>query len=156
MPLLLRGFYAYEDTKSPVIINLFATGAMMALAIVAESLIPFQYVTIALAVILGASNLLGTALSMRALERRIGKFPKRTLLLTHLKLLALSSIAMVPAFLLFTLIKSWAGTGLLATFCALAVGGSLFALTYIYGGRAGKVEEITTLYRQIRARFRRE
>ena len=156
MPLLLRGFYAYEDTKSPVIINLFATGAMMALAIVAEKLIPFQYVTIALAVILGLSNFLGTALSMRTLERRVGRFPKRALMRTHVKLLALSSVAMLPAFLLFTVIKSWAGSGLFATFSALAIGGTLFALTYIYGGRAARVEEITTLYRQIRARFRRE
>ena len=155
MPLLLRGFYAYEDTKSPVIINLFATGAMMVLAIVAENLIPFQYVTIALAVILGLSNFLGTTLSMRTLERRVGRFPKRALLRTHVKLLALSSGAMLPAFLLFTVIKSWAGSGLFATFSALAIGGTLFALTYIYGGRAAKVEEITTLYRQIRARFRR-
>ena len=155
MPLLLRGFYAYEDTKSPVIINLFATGAMMVLAIVAENLIPFQYVTIALAVILGLNNFLGTALSMRTLERRVGRFPKRALMRTHVKLLALSSVAMLPAFLLFTVIKSWAGSGLFATFSALAIGGTLFALTYIYGGRAAKVEEITTLYRQIRARFRR-
>ena len=155
MPLLLRGFYAYEDTKSPVIINLFATGAMMALAIVAENLIPFQYVTIALAVILGLSNFLGTTLSMRTLERRVGRFPKRALMRTHVMLLALSSVAMVPAFMLFTVIKSWAGSGLFATFSALAIGGTLFALTYIYCGRAAKVEEITTLYRQIRARFRR-
>lgn len=156
MPLLLRGFYAYEDTKSPVIINLFATGLMMALAIIAEIFIPFQYVTIALAVILGVSNFLGTALSVRTLERRVGQFPKRALLVTHIKLLTLSVIAIAPGFALFTAITSWAGSGLLSTCCALVIGGSVFAITYIYGGRAAKVEEITTLYRELVAKFRRK
>ncbi|CAB4547461.1 MAG: murein biosynthesis integral membrane protein MurJ [Actinobacteria bacterium] len=156
MPLLLRGFYAYEDTKSPVIINLFATGLMMALAIVAEIFIPFQYVTIALAVILGLSNFLGTALSVRTLERRVGRFPKRALVITHIKLLTLSVIAIAPGFALFTAITNWAGSGLLSTCCALAIGGSVFAVTYIYGGRAAKVEEITTLYRELMAKFRRK
>ncbi len=156
MPLLLRGFYAYEDTKRPVIINLFATGAMMLLAVLAENLVPFQYVTVALAIILGLSNVLGTLLSIRSLERKLGRFPKRALLLTHIKLLALSCLAIAPGFLLFTVIKSWIGQGLVSTFCALAAGGSIFAVTYIYGGRAAKVEEITTLYSQVIARFRRK
>jgi putative peptidoglycan lipid II flippase len=155
MPLLLRGFYAYEDTKSPVIINLFSTGAMMVLAITAEIFIPFQYVTIALAVILGLSNFLGTVLAIVYLEKRIGVFPKGLLFRTHIKLLALSAIAMVPGFLLFTVIKELAGTGLLRTFGALALGGTAFTLTYIYCGRIFKVEEITTLYRQILSRLRR-
>jgi putative peptidoglycan lipid II flippase len=155
MPLLLRGFYAYEDTKSPVIINLFSTGAMMVLAITAEIFIPFQYVTIALAVILGLSNFLGTVLAIVYLEKRIGVFPKGLLFRTHIKLLALSAIAMVPGFLLFTVIKELAGTGLLRIFGALALGGTAFTLTYIYCGRIFKVEEITTLYRQILSRLRR-
>ena len=155
MPLLLRGFYAYEDTKSPVIINLFATGAMMVLAVAAEIIVPFQYVTIVLAVILGISNLIGTILAIRALEKRVGHFPKSSLLLTHIKLLALSLIAIAPGYLLFAVVKSWVGEGLIGTFGALALGGIVFALTYIYGGRIAKVEEITTLYRQILSRFRR-
>jgi len=155
MPLLLRGFYAYEDTKSPVIINLFATGAMMVLAVAAEIIVPFQYVTIVLAVILGISNLIGTILAIRALEKRVGHFPKSSLLLTHIKLLALSLIAIAPSYLLFAVVKSWVGEGLIGTFSALALGGIVFALTYIYGGRIAKVEEITTLYRQILSRFRR-
>jgi putative peptidoglycan lipid II flippase len=155
MPLLLRGFYAYEDTKSPVIINLFATGAMMVLAVAAEIIVPFQYVTIVLAVILGISNLIGTILAIRALEKRVGHFPKSSLLLTHIKLLALSLIAIAPGYLLFAVVKSWVGEGLIGTFSALALGGIVFALTYIYGGRIAKVEEITTLYRQILSRFRR-
>ena len=155
MPLLLRGFYAYEDTKSPVIINLFATGAMMVLAVAAEIIVPFQYVTIVLAVILGISNLIGTILAIRALEKRVGHFPKSSLLLTHIKLLALSLIAIAPGYLLFAVIKGWAGEGLVGTFTALALGGIVFSLTYIYGGRIAKVEEITTLYRQLLSRFRR-
>ena len=155
MPLLLRGFYAYEDTKSPVIINLFATGAMMVLAVAAEFLVPFQYVTIVLAVILGISNVIGTILAIRTLEKKVGLFPKSSLLLTHIKLLTLSLIAIAPGYLLFAVVKSWAGRGLIGNFTALAIGGIVFGLTYIYGGRIAKVEEITKLYRQILSRFRR-
>ena len=154
MPLLLRGFYAYEDTRTPVIINLFATGSMMVLAVLAENLIPFRYVTIALAIILGISNIVGTVLSIRALERRVGRFPKGALLLTHGKLLLLSCIAVIPGFALSLLIKAVTGSSWLSNALALALGGALFGVTYIYGGKLAKVEEITSLYRQIRARFR--
>lgn len=154
MPLLLRGFYAYEDTKTPVVINLFATGSMMILAVIAENVIPFRYVTVALAIILGISNIVGTLLSLRALERRIGKFPKRELLRTHGKLLLLSCVSIIPSFGIFALITGVLGVGWLSNAVALTLGALLFGLTYIYGGRVAKVEEITTLYRQIRARFR--
>ena len=154
MPLLLRGFYAYEDTRSPVIINIYATGLMMALAVLAENLIPYQYVTIALAVILGLSNLLGTILTIRTLEKRIGRFPRANLVIVHLKLLGVSTIAIVPGFTIFSLVTKALGSGLIANASALALGGLVFILTYIYVGRAAKVEEITSLYRQVIARLR--
>jgi putative peptidoglycan lipid II flippase len=155
MPLLLRGFYAYEDTKTPVIINIFATGSMMLLAIIAENVIPFQYITIALAIILGVSNLVGTLLSIRSLEKRVGKFPKRELLSTHFKLLLLASIAILPGVGASLLIREFTGITWISNTFALAIGTLIFALVYIYGGRLAKVEEITSLYSQIMARFRR-
>jgi putative peptidoglycan lipid II flippase len=157
MPLLLRGFYAYEDTKSPVLINTFATGAMIILAVLAENLIPFRYVTIALALILGVSNLIGTLLCIRALERRVGKFPRGRLAATHLKLLFVSTLAILPGAAIY-LIITWLlgdGGGWLINAVALALGSAGFAATYIYGGRLGKVNEITSLYQQIVVRFRR-
>jgi len=156
MPLLLRGFYAYEDTRTPVVINIFATGSMMVLAIIAENVIAFQYVTIALAVILGISNIVGTLLSIRALEKKVGKFPKQQLLITHGKLLLLSTIALLPSLAIFLLIKSLLGAGWLSNAFALSIGGVIFAVTYIYGGKLAKVEEITSLYRQIVARLPRK
>ena len=154
MPLLLRGFYAYEDTKTPVIINIFATGSMMALAVVAENVIPFRYVTIALAMILGISNIVGTLLSTRSLEQRLGKFPKRQLLKTHIKLLALATLAIIPSFALFELINRLMDRSWLINAVALGCSALIFALLYIYGGKLTKVEEVTSLYRQIMARFR--
>ena len=154
MPLLLRGFYAYEDTKTPVVINIFATGSMMALAIIAENFIPFRYVTIVLAMILGISNIVGTLLSIRALEKKLGNFPKKQLLKTHLKLLTLATLSIIPSYLLFTLITELMGRSWLINALALSSSALLFALLYIYGGKITKVEEVTSLYRQIMGRFR--
>lgn len=155
MPLLLRGFYAYEDTKTPFIINIFATGSMMLLALIAENVIPFQYVTVALAIILGVSNIVGTVLSLRALEKRIGRFPKKDLFRTHGKLLLLSSIAIIPSFAIFLLVTELTSNSWVRNAIALTLGVLIFALTYIYGGMLAKVEEITSLYRQIMAQLRR-
>lgn len=158
MPLLLRGFYAYEDTKTPVIINIVSTGLMMILAVVAENLIPFRYVTIALAVILGISNLVGTLLCIRALERRIGRFPRARLFVTHIKLLLVASLALLPGALVYLLVDRLmpSGAGWLSNAAALVSAGACFALTYIYVGRLAKVNEITSLYHQIISRFRPE
>lgn len=158
MPLLLRGFYAYEDTKTPVIINIVSTGLMMILAVVAENLIPFRYVTIALAVILGISNLVGTLLCIRALERRVGRFPRARLFVTHIKLLLLASLALIPGALVYLLVDRLmpSGAGWLSNAVALASAGACFSLTYIYVGRLAKVNEITSLYHQIISRFKPE
>lgn len=158
MPLLLRGFYAYEDTKTPVIINIVSTGLMMILAVVAENLIPFRYVTIALAVILGISNLVGTLLCIRALERRVGRFPRARLFVTHIKLLLLASLALIPGALVYLLVDRLmpSGAGWLSNAVALASAGTCFSLTYIYVGRLAKVNEITSLYHQIISRFKPE
>ena len=156
MPLLLRGLYAYEDTRTPVVINLFATGSMMILAIIAESIMPFRYVTVGLAIILGISNGLGTVLSIRALEKRMGRFPKRKILISHGKLLLLSITAIVPSFAIFAFIKEVTSESWIYNALALTIGGSIFSAAYIYGGRLAKVEEITSLYSQIMARFRRK
>jgi len=158
MPLLLRGFYAYEDTKTPVIINIVSTGLMMILAVVAENLIPFRYVTIALAVILGISNLVGTLLCIRALERRVGRFPRARLFVTHIKLLLLASLAVLPGALVYLLVDRLmpSGAGWLSNAAALACASACFALTYLYVGRLAKVNEITSLYHQIISRFKPE
>ena len=154
MPLLLRGFYAYEDTKTPVVINLFATGFMMVLAVVAENFVSFRYVTVALAIALGVSNIIGTLLSIRSLEKRVGRFPKRQLLMTHFKLLLISAFALIPSYLIFEVIRRGFGESWLCNALGLALSGLAFAITYIYVGKIAKVEEITSLYRQVKGRFR--
>lgn len=154
MPLLLRGFYAYEDTKTPVVINLFATGSMMVLAVVAENFISFRYVTVALAIALGVSNIIGTLLSIRSLEKRVGRFPKRRLLMTHFKLLLISTFALIPSYIVFEIIRRGFGESWLFNALGLALSGLTFAITYIYVGKIAKVEEITSLYRQVKGRFR--
>ena len=155
MPLLLRGFYAYEDTKTPVVINLVSTSVMILLAVVAENFINFQKVTMALAIILGISNFIGTLLCIALLQRRVGSFPKAKLLLTHIKLLVLSLVAIAPSYLLHLLVKKVVGETWISNGIALVIGGLLFLFIYVFGGKIARVEEITTLYRQIRARTRR-
>ena len=155
MPLLLRGFYAYEDTKTPVVINLVSTSVMILLAVVAENFINFQKVTMALAIILGISNFIGTVLCIALLQRRVGSFPKVKLILTHIKLLALSLVAIAPSYLLHLLVKKVVGETWISNGIALVIGGLLFLIIYVFGGKIARVEEITTLYRQIRTRTRR-
>ncbi|MFO1533993.1 MAG: lipid II flippase MurJ, partial [Thermoplasmatota archaeon] len=63
---LLRGFYAFEDTRTPVTINVWIAGSNIALAFGANAVLPDRWVSVALAASYSLSYLVGVGISALA------------------------------------------------------------------------------------------
>ncbi|WP_440571138.1 murein biosynthesis integral membrane protein MurJ [Streptomyces sp. KR2] len=70
--LLLRGFYAFEDTRTPFLIAAWIAGVDIALASACHLLLPARWAVVGMAGAYTLSYLAGLALTARLLRRRLG------------------------------------------------------------------------------------
>lgn len=146
--LLLRGFYAFEDTRTPFFMAAWIAGVNIALASVCHLLLPARWAVVGMAGAYPLSYLAGLALTARLLRRRLGgRIGTGGLGRAYGKLLC----AAVPAAGL-----GWAaaravpgltglGTGTWRTAVALASGVLSTAVAYLLLARLLKVEEVRRL-----------
>ena len=153
--LLLRGFYAFEDTRTPVLINLASTAFAILLCFISGAVLPLKWVTVGLAVALGLGNLLGTVITLKSLGKNVGSFHYISLLKSHLRLTFVALLAGAPALALYFMIEQKFGTKLIVVGFNLAVAGSVMGALYLVFGSLFKVDEINSLRVQIIRRLRR-
>jgi putative peptidoglycan lipid II flippase len=154
--LLLRGFYAFEDTRTPVLINLASTALSILLCVISGAVLPLKWVTVGLAVALGLGNLLGTLITLKSLGKNMGAFNYFELLKSHLRLTFVALIAGAPALGLYLLIEQRFGTELIVIGLNLAIASSVMGALYLLFGSLFKVNEINSLRIQIVGRLGRK
>ena len=154
--LLLRGFYAFEDTRTPVLINLVSTALAILLCLISGAVLPLKWVTVGLAVALGLGNLLGTVITLKSLGKNVGSFHYISLLKSHLRLTFVALLAGAPALALYFVIEQKFGTKLIMVGLNLAIAGSVMGALYLVFGSLFKVDEINSLRIQIIRRLGRK
>ena len=142
--MVLRGFYAIEDTRTPFVIQCVVAAVNITLAIALTDVFNPLYAASALALAYGASYTAGAVLSTRLLSRRLGG--GRSLGLTHY--VARVVTAAFPAAGL-TWVALWllGGVGIgpssaLDSAVMLAVGGIVGLTTYLTLARLLSITEI--------------
>jgi putative peptidoglycan lipid II flippase len=151
----LRGFYAFEDTRTPFLMQVAIAATNVLLALAVYAVLPLQWKMVGVAAAYSVTYLMGLALSTAVLRRRVGGLDGAAVVRTYVRLL----VAAVPAGLV-ALAASWAmsrafGDGLGGSAASLAAGGALLLLLYVLVARALRVEELETLVATVRARVRR-
>jgi putative peptidoglycan lipid II flippase len=98
--ILLRGFNAFEDTKTQVpsiiLINLISVG----LSYLFLNILEPKWVTVGLGAAFSISYVIGLPYTLHLLKRHIGELHIKEFLGQHLKLILASFIAMFPLFLI--------------------------------------------------------
>jgi putative peptidoglycan lipid II flippase len=150
--LVLRGFYAVQDTRTPFFVQLFVAGTMVAGALLVGALDPAQ-ATVWLAIGYSTAYLVGATISLNALGRRLYGLRSWPLLLHVLRLAAPAGLAAMLAYGAAAVID-----GLLEgmpnwveDLLAVAAGGTLGLLAFIgiaYLIRIAEVREAVTLIRR--------
>ena len=151
----LRGFYAFEDTRTPFLLQLAIAGSNVVLALAAYAVLPLRWRMVGVALAYAVTYAGGLALSTSVLRRRTGGLDGAGVVRHYVRL----AVAAVPAGLLAWAV-SWAagqrlGTGLGGSLAALTSGGLVLVIAYVGLARALRVEELTELLGRVRGRSAR-
>ncbi len=151
---LLRGFYAFSDTRTPVTINVWIAGANIALAAGCALLLPARWVAVGLAASYSVSYAIGASISARRLARRLGRL-EGDIMRTYDRLLMAAIFAAVPALVVGEIAyRSW-GTGSTGAAVTVFGGGALMLAVYLVIATRMRVAEVAQLLGPVRQRLRR-
>jgi putative peptidoglycan lipid II flippase len=152
---MLRVFYAFEDTRTPVSINVWIAGANMALAAACAWLLPLRWVVVGLAASYSLSYVLGAVLSWHRIRSRVGSLGTHHVMRTYNRLVVASVVAALPAIVASVVVTATLGSGVLGSAVTILGGGLLMLATFLLVASRLHINELTTLVRAATARLRR-
>ena len=97
--ILIRGFNAFEDTKTPIVSVLVINIISVALSYLFLAYLPNRWVTVGLGAAFSISYLIGLLVTLGLLKKHVGTLALSEFLVQHLRLLIASLLAMVPLFI---------------------------------------------------------
>jgi putative peptidoglycan lipid II flippase len=144
--ILIRGFNAFEDTRTQVISILIINVISVGLSYLFLHLLQNQWVTVGLGAAFSMSYLVGLLITLSLLKKHTGPIKVRDFLGQHLRLIGASVGVMAPLFALTQYI-SWVGVEL----SPIARAGELLVVMvmaffgYLVAAKAAGVEEISMI-----------
>ena len=144
--ILIRGFNAFEDTRTQVASILVINIVSVAMSYFFLSFVKTQWVTIGLGVAFSVSYLVGLFVTLGLLKKHVGKLAISEFLGQHLRLLIASVLAMAPLFVMTQYISL-----LDIEFSRAARAGELLVVmvvaffAYILAAKALRIEEISMI-----------
>ena len=148
--IALRGFYAFEDTRTPFYLQVVIAGTNVVLALAFYAVLPLRWKMIGVAFAYALTYVGGLALSTSVLRRRTGGLDGAAVVRHYVRLLVAAVPSAALAALVAWLVGRAAGRGMLASLAALAAGGAVLLLGYVGTARLLHVDELTALLRRVR------
>ena len=150
--MMLRGFYAMENTRTPFLIQLAVAGTNVIMALVLTSLVGPQSVSVALALAFGASYLVGALLSATLLPGPAVFGPEMRLFLVRLAIACIGA-----ALVMLAVLTALRASGVPADTPARALGllalaGPAGAGTYLLLARVVGLKELASVVSALRRR----
>ena len=144
--ILIRGFNAFEDTRTQVISILIINIISVALSYFFLYSLKNQWVTVGLGAAFSISYLVGLVVTLRLLKRHTGKLAIREFFAQHVRLFTAALLVMLPLFAMVEYI-TWVGVKLEP---AARAGQLLLVMVvaffgYIFAAKALRVEEISMI-----------
>ncbi|MFI7341514.1 murein biosynthesis integral membrane protein MurJ [Streptomyces sp. NPDC050085] len=143
--LMLRGFYAFEDTRTPFLTAVWVGAVNIALACACHWLLPARWAVTGMAAAYTLSYGIGLLLTARRLRRRLaGRLDGRRLVRSYGKLVAAAGLAAVAG---WTAARLCAGDGTAGTAWALGAGTLAMAVGFLALARLLRITELRRLLR---------
>ena len=151
----LRGFYAFEDTRPPFLLQVVIAGVNIGLALLAFAVLPLATKMVGVAAAYAVTYAFGLALSTAVLRRRVGGLDGAEVVRTYVRLVLAAASAGLVGWLASWLVGRSLGDGVGGSMVSLAVGGVVLLAGYIAAARALRVREMDLLIGTVRARVGR-
>ncbi|MFJ5898376.1 murein biosynthesis integral membrane protein MurJ [Streptomyces sp. NPDC093064] len=154
--VVLRAFYAYEDTRTPFYNTVIVATVNAVASLLCYFLLPARWSVAGMAAVYGLAYAIGVGVAWRRLRQRLGgDLDGSRVLRTYARL----CIASVPAALLSGAacygIGHSLGQGVFGSFVALLAGGVLLLGVFFVAARRMRIEEVNGLVGMVRGRLGR-
>ncbi|MGW0578739.1 murein biosynthesis integral membrane protein MurJ, partial [Streptomyces sp. NPDC002920] len=154
--VVLRAFYAYEDTRTPFYNTVIVAAVNASAAVVCYVVLPARWAVAGMAAAYGLAYAIGVGVAWNRLRKRLGgDLDGSHVLRTYARL----CIASVPAALISGAacygIADTLGQGVVGSFAALLVGGALLLGIFFVAARRMRIEELNSLVGMVRGRLGR-
>ncbi|KUO21431.1 murein biosynthesis integral membrane protein MurJ [Streptomyces dysideae] len=154
--VVLRAFYAYEDTRTPFYNTVIVASGNAAASAVCYFVLPARWAVVGMAASYGLAYAIGVGIAWRRLRKRLGgDLDGARVMRTYARL----CIASVPAAFLSGVvcygIGRTLGQGVAGSFAALLVGGAVLLGIFFVAARKMRIEELNSLVGMVRGRLGR-
>ena len=153
--LVLRAFYALQDTRTTFRVNLVSVGVNVVVDLLLFNLLPVRWKIPGLALGHATSYTVGSALLLYLMSRRIGGLGGRSILAAVGRMLAAGLVMLVVTVLVARAAGALADPGFGRDLLTVAAGVAAGAATYLVAARLLRVQEIGLLLEIVRRRGRR-
>ncbi|MFI2427741.1 murein biosynthesis integral membrane protein MurJ [Streptomyces sp. NPDC018955] len=154
--VVLRAFYAYEDTRTPFYNTVIVAAGNAIASGVCYVVLPARWAVVGMAASYGLAYVIGVGVAWRRLRKRLGgDLDGSRVLRTYARL----CIASVPAALLsgaacYGIVQTL-GQDVLGSFAALLAGGAVLFGVFFVAARRMRIEEVNSLVGMVRGRLGR-
>ncbi|GAA2134516.1 hypothetical protein GCM10009760_11940 [Kitasatospora kazusensis] len=152
--VLLRGFYAYEDTRTPFSNTVWVAACQAVSAVACYLLLPAQWAVTGMALGYGASYAVGVAVAVPKLKARIGGLDTGRIAKTYVRL-AIASLPAAAVGLGVSLLVDGALNGWLGSVITLVLAGGLQLLVFAVVAKRMRIEELNAMVGMVRSRLGR-
>ncbi len=148
--IMLRGFYALRDTRTPAVISVLVAVIATTGAVVAAHLMPGPRMVVGMAIGYAAAYVAGFLVAAAVLRRRIGRVDGHRLLRSHGRMLAAALLAGGVTSVVAHLTGDIATGGWTGSLVVVAVAGSCGALLYALAAHVLRITEFRVLIGALR------
>nr|WP_229924326.1 murein biosynthesis integral membrane protein MurJ [Streptomyces sulfonofaciens] len=154
--VVLRGFYAFEDTRTPFYNTVIVAIANAAVSGLCYLLLPARWAVVGMAGAYGLAYAIGVGVAWRRLSKRLGGDLDGAHVLRSYARLCMASIpaALIGGALGF-LINRALGHGVLGSVAALVGGGIALVAVFVLAARRMRVQELNSVLGMVRGRLGR-
>ncbi|MFD3562566.1 murein biosynthesis integral membrane protein MurJ [Streptomyces sp. NPDC058686] len=154
--VVLRGFYAYEDTRTPFYNTVIVAAVNAAASAIAYLLLPAQWAVVGMAASYGLAYAIGVGVAWQRLRKRLGGDLDGTQVIRTYARLCMASIpAAVAGGAVGFLITRALGSGAAGSIAALVVGGAVLLGVFYVAARRMRIEELNSMVGMVRGRLGR-
>ncbi|WP_405686157.1 murein biosynthesis integral membrane protein MurJ [Streptomyces sp. NBC_01387] len=154
--VVLRGFYAYEDTRTPFYNTVIVAAVNAAASALCYVVLPAQWAVVGMAASYGLAYAVGVGIAWRRLRKRLGGDLDGTHILRTYARLALASVpgAVVGGAVGYAMIRVL-GQGAFASLAALVVGGVVLLGVFFIAAKRMRIAELNSMVAMVRGRLGR-
>ncbi|MGX1669943.1 murein biosynthesis integral membrane protein MurJ [Streptomyces sp. NPDC055400] len=154
--VVLRGFYAYEDTRTPFYNTVIVAAVNAAASGIAYLLLPAQWAVVGMAASYGLAYAIGVGVAWQRLRKRLGgDLDGSQVIRTYARLGMAAIPGAVAGGVVGFLITGALGSGAGGSLAALVVGGAVLLGVFYVAARRMRIEELNSMVGMVRGRLGR-